>query len=57
MADIEAFLSILENITTLGIMALGLRYVDGLRQEERKEKKERTEDIVKDWKRIREIEN
>lgn len=55
MAEVETILAIIENVTTLGLMALGLRYIDGLRREEKTEKNERTQDIVEDWKRIREL--
>jgi len=59
MEDIQAVNQLAENITLIGFilsfMTVSLRYVDALRREEKSKKDSRTDDIIRDWKNLREI--
>lgn len=57
MEDLEAIFSLVESITLIGFLLGSLRYVDSLRREEQTSEKERTNDIIDDWKRMRQLED
>lgn len=56
MDDLQGITSAIESVSLIGFMLLSLRYVDTLRREEQASEKERTQDIVDDWKKLRDIE-
>lgn len=59
MDEMQAIQGIAESLTLvsflLGFMIIALRYVDGLRRDEQTTKNQRTEDIIKDWRKLRDI--
>lgn len=55
MEDIQAFVSAFESLSMVGFLLLGLRYVDTLRKERKQSEQDRTDDIIADWKRLREV--
>ena len=55
MDEVQAITSLGETLGLIGFLLLSLRYLDTRRAEERLDEKERTQDIVDDWKRMRKL--
>lgn len=59
MEDLQAISSLAESLTLVGFlltfMTVALRYIDALRKEEQSIKNSRTDDILRDWRKLREI--
>lgn len=55
--ELDAMLEFANSLSLIGFMLIALRYVDSLRREEKQESDDRTNDIVEDWKRMRNIDS